>query len=104
LLTLTGETKEDIGKTVVYEGADEVAIGGDIAIAIHSQNGRFMSYLLNSPFVVQQKSSLSTGDQIIHIGVSKLGSIILPIPPINEQNRIVKMIEKLNRIANQLSC
>ena len=103
LMTLTGETKEDIGKTISYEGKESVAIGGDLAIVRHQQNPRFMSYLLNSPFVVQQKSSLSTGDQIIHIGVTKLESLLLPLPPIEEQSRIVKTIEQLLSVTNQLS-
>ncbi len=93
LLTLTGETKEDIGKTVAYMGDSEIAIGGDLAIlSNHNQDPLFLSYIMSSPYAIEKKATLSTGDQIIHLGVSKLGSILIPIPPIREQGRIVHSI------------
>ncbi len=102
LMTLTGETKEDIGKTISYEGETPIAVGGDLAIVKHEQNSRYMSYLLNSPYVVNQKAELATGDQIIHLGVAKLETILLPIPPVEEQERIVRRIEELLTLADQL--
>ena len=96
VLTLTGECKEDIGKTIVYLGSEEVACGGDLLlIKYHGLDPLFLSYLLNSPQVCLLKAELSNGDYIVHLGASLIGSILLPIPPLNEQKRIVAKIDEL---------
>lgn len=53
-----------------------------------------MSYLLNSPYVVYQKSIASTGDIIVHLSCVKLSNILVAFPPIKEQVRIVEAIDK----------
>ena len=97
LITLTGETKEDIGKTIAYLGQNELAVSGDLAILKnHQLDPLFLSYFMASPYAIGTKSSLSTGDQIIHLSVGKLESILIPIPPKSEQLRIVRAIQSVN--------
>ena len=99
VLTLTGECKEDIGKTIVYLGSEEVACGGDLLlIKYHGLDPLFLSYLLNSPQVCSLKAELSNGDYIVHLGASLIGSILLPIPPLNEQKRIVAELQKIDSL------
>jgi type I restriction enzyme S subunit len=57
---------------------------------------------MNSPFAIQQKKSLGTGDIIVHISCDKLASILIPIPPIVEQRRIVECIEQLMQTIESL--
>lgn len=96
LLTLTGENKPDIAKAVTYLGNSTIAAGGDMAIwTLHRLNPLFLVYLLASPFVISQKIALATGDIIIHISAEKIGAILVPLPPLAEQNRIVAKIEEL---------
>jgi type I restriction enzyme S subunit len=96
LLTLTGENKEEIGKTVAFMGDERTVIGGDLAtFTSYYMNPMYLSYLMNSPLAIQQKKVLGTGDIIVHISCDKLASILLPIPPLNEQARIVARIEEL---------
>lgn len=45
-----------------------------------------------SPYVVGRKVSLASGDIIVHISGNKLGTILIPIPPLSEQQRIVEKI------------
>ena len=98
LLTLTGENKEEIGKTVAFFGSERTVISGDLAtFTNHQQNSMYLSYLLNSPYAIQQKAMLGTGDIIVHISCDKLASILVPIPPIHEQQRIVSRIEELTQ-------
>ena len=104
LITLTGETKEDIGKTIAYLGQNELAVGGDLAILKnHQLDPLFLSYFMASPYAIGTKSSLSTGDQIIHLGVGKLESILIPIPPKAEQLRIVRAIQSVNLKISELN-
>jgi type I restriction enzyme S subunit len=98
LMTLTGENKEEIGKAVAFIGDEEIVIGGDLATFTgHQQNPLYLSYLLNSPYAIQQKSLLGTGDIIVHISSGKLASILVPLPPLAEQYRIVDQIEELTK-------
>ena len=94
LLTLTGENKQDIGKAVVFLGKERTVIGGDlIQYTNHCFEPLFLSYLLNSPYVVYQKSIASTGDIIVHLSGVKLSNILVAFPPIKEQARIVEAID-----------
>ena len=96
LMTLTGENKEDIAKAVVYLGDSKVAASGDLAFwTNHKMEPLFISYLMNSPYAIYCKSKLATGDIIVHISASKLESILIPIPPIEEQKRIAEKINLL---------
>ena len=96
VLTLTGENKQDIAKTVAYFGREPVAAGGDLAYwTAHGMNPLFLSYMMASPYLISRKVSLATGDIIIHISGDKIGSIVIPVPPLSEQERIVKKINEL---------
>lgn len=102
LMTLTGENKEDIAKAVVYLGDSKVAASGDLAFwTNHKMEPLFISYLMNSPYAIYCKSKLATGDIIVHISASKLESILIPIPPIEEQKRIVEKINLLMPLINE---
>ncbi|MEI0485265.1 restriction endonuclease subunit S [Brachyspira intermedia] len=102
LMTLTGENKEDIAKAVVYLGDSKVAASGDLAFwTNHKMEPIFISYLMNSPYAIYCKSKLATGDIIVHISASKLESILIPIPPIDEQKRIVEKINLLMPLINE---
>ena len=93
LMTLTGENKPDIAKAVAYLGDGEIAAGGDLAYwTAHGMNPLYLTYLMASPYVVGRKVSLATGDIIVHISGDKLGTILIPIPPLSEQQRIVEKI------------
>ena len=93
LMTLTGENKPDIAKAVAYLGNDEIAAGGDLAYwTAHGMNPLYLTYLMASPYVIGRKVNLATGDIIVHISGDKLGTILIPIPPLYEQQRIVDKI------------
>ena len=47
-----------------------------------------------SPYIVGCKVALATGDIIVHISGNKLGTILLPVPPLAEQERIVSRIQE----------
>ena len=96
VFTLTGENKQDIAKAIAYLGKEDVAAGGDLAYwSHHGMNPLYLVYFLASPYAISKKVVLSTGDIIVHISADKIGSILIPVPPIEEQNRIVSQINCL---------
>ena len=103
LFTLTGENKPDIAKTITYIGEKEVAIGGDLAYwTCHGMNSLYLTYFMCSPYAVNCKIKLATGDIIVHISGEKIGSILMPVPPLPEQKRIVEKIEELMTFCEKL--
>ena len=96
LMALTGENKWDIALAAVYQGNDELALGGDLCKFTPSNvYSLFLVYIINSPFGIEQKRNTATGDIIVHISAEKLGNMLIPLPPLAEQKRIVKAIENL---------
>ena len=95
LMTLTGENKPDIAKAVAYLGTEPIAAGGDLAFwTQHGMNPLFLSHIMASPYIIGRKVVLATGDIIVHISGDKLGTILLPVPPLAEQERIVARIRE----------
>ena len=95
LMTLTGENKPDIAKAVAYLGTEPIAAGGDLAFwTQHGMDPLYLSYIMASPYIIGRKMALETGDIIVHISGDKLGTILLPVPPLAEQERIVARIHE----------
>ena len=93
-MTLTGENKTDIAMAVTYEGKDTIAMGVDMTCwSHHMMNPLYLVYFINSPYAISCKRNISTGDIIIHISNDKLSTILMPVPPLEEQHRIVAKIE-----------
>ena len=103
VFTLTGENKVDIAKTVAFLGDGQIAAGGDLAFwTHHGMNPLYLVYYMASPYCIELKRRTATGDIIVHISTSKVGDFLVPVPPLNEQNRIVSAIEKLLAVASTL--
>ena len=102
LFTLTGENKPDIAKTVAYLGDSPVAVGGDLAYwTHHGMNPLYLVYFMSSPYAIGRKVNLATGDIIVHISGDKVGSFLIPVPPLAEQDRIVAQINELEPIIQE---
>ncbi len=95
IFTLTGENKVDIAKAVAYLGDEKIAAGGDLAYwTAHGMNPLYLVYYMASPYCIERKRRTATGDIIVHISTDKVGSFLVPVPPLNEQDRIVKAISR----------
>ena len=104
VFTLTGENKPDIAKAIAYIGDEPVAAGGDLAYwTAHGMNPLYLSYFLNGPYCIELKKRLATGDIIVHISTEKIGSFLIPIPPLKEQDRIVEQIKHIEPLINEYS-
>ncbi len=94
LFTGSGETREDIGKCIVYYSNKEAYAGGDtIIFTPKNHDCLFLAYSLNSNIVVSKKAMDSKGDIIVHIYASLLRNISIPIPPLYEQHSIVRFLD-----------
>ncbi len=103
LMALTGENNFDIALALAYVGSETVAMGGDLTRwANHHMNPLYLVYAMNSSYAIHKKSEMAKGDIIVHISNDKLATILLPIPPIEEQNRIVERLDTLLPLCEDL--
>ena len=94
LFSGSGETKEDIGKNIVYLGDEKAFAGGDVIIFRQNQNDAlFLSYALNTQGVRFCKLIESKGEIIVHIYASNLRDIKIPLPPLQEQKAIASYLD-----------
>jgi type I restriction enzyme S subunit len=107
IFTLTGENRQDIAKASAYLGDESVAASGDLACWInHHQEPLYLSYFMASRYFLNEKKRIATGDFIIHISAEKIKSVVLPLPPLKEQEEIVNKVEsllaKVTELENQI--
>ncbi len=95
LITLTGENNIDIGRAVFNATEDTLAFGGDL-LALKGQNirGDYLVAAINSSAVGSQRTRASTGNIIVHLSAAKACRFLIPVPPLQEQGRIVELINE----------
>lgn len=100
----SGETKEDIGKSVAFIGNDETYAGGDIVIlSPKNVDSLFLGYALNIPIVSKQKASKGQGDAVVHISANSLSDVKISIPNTKqEQQAIATALSDTDELINSL--
>jgi type I restriction enzyme S subunit len=93
LFAITGESVEDIGKTIAYLGHERCLLGGDIVCMKHNQNPKYLSYALSSSEAIRQKGIGKTKLKVVHTNIPALSEIRIPIPSLSEQQRIVSRLD-----------
>ncbi|HEU0126167.1 MAG TPA: restriction endonuclease subunit S, partial [Flavobacterium sp.] len=90
----SGETIEEIGKSVAYVGNEKAYAGGDIIILSLDNNlsTEFLSYALESDYSKKQKRIFGQGNSVVHIYSSDLSKLRIALPPLSEQQKIAKML------------
>ena len=84
-----------IGNTAIYGYDEPVIAQRSIAIFGSSINNKYMKLLLDSPLFQQQFNSKSNGTAQGGIYLGKLANMLVPLPPVNEQNRILASLSSL---------
>ena len=91
----SGETIDDIGKSVVYHIDNVGYAGGDIIILRPDKNinSLFLSYALKLSHSKKQTRMFGQGNSVVHIYASDLKKLEVLIPDLAEQERIVGVLE-----------
>ena len=91
----SGETIEEIGKSAVNLIRGKAVCGGDVLVFKPSERfvPRFLGYVSDCPQSVAQKSSMGRGFTVVHIYGDKLKNLWIAIPPIAEQEAIVRYLD-----------
>lgn len=103
IMAVTSENIEDVCKCIAWCGENEVAVGGHTAIISHNQNPKYLTYYFNTQMFFKQKIKLAHGTKVIEVSPKKLNNIIIPLPPLSEQQRIVDILDRFDTLCNDIT-
>ncbi|WP_112137930.1 restriction endonuclease subunit S [Marinomonas primoryensis] len=107
LLVVEGNGSEnEIGRCAIWKGEIENCLHQNHLIkcrpAIHKLSD-WVLMVLNSPLGISEMKRLAvTSSGLYNLSVGKVRTILLPIPPLEEQHRIVAKVDELMAICDQL--
>ena len=85
LFTGTGETAEEIGKCVCYNGDETIYAGGDIITFVSDKvNPLFLAYQQYQEFSLRKKASYGQGHSVVHIQRDNLERLNVAYPKSTE--------------------
>ena len=96
LFTGTGETAEEIGKCVCYNGDETIYAGGDIITFVSDKvNPLFLAYQQYQEFSLRKKASYGQGHSVVHIQRDNLEKLNVAYPKsTEEQSKIAEILMK----------
>ena len=94
LIATTSENVEDVGKSVVWLGEDEIGFSGDMYSYRTQQNSKYIAYYFQTNAFQKQKERKATGTKMIRIHADDMEKFEIPLPPLSLQNKIVKVLDK----------
>ena len=103
LFAITGESVEEIGKSTAYIGKEKCLVGGDILVMKHKQDPVYLSYVLSTENAQKQKSKGKIKSKVVHTNATDIGEIEIPLPPLEVQKRIVDILDRFDRLCNDIS-
>jgi len=98
-----GETVEDVGKAVAWLGASDVAIHDDCFAFRHSLNPKFVSHYFQTSAFHAEKNKFVARAKVKRLSGESLGKLAIPVPPPQEQERIVAILDQFDALVNDLS-
>ena len=103
LFAITSEDIPFIGNSVAYIGKERILVGGDIVVMKHTQNPKYMSYVLSTSDAVMQKGKGKVKSKVVHTSVPSLKEIVVPIPSLEEQERIATILDKFYALTTDIT-
>jgi type I restriction enzyme S subunit len=102
IITNTSENVEDVGKAVAWLGSDQIVTGGHATVFKHHQDPKFIAYWLQAPSFQAQKRRLATGTKVIDVSAKDLATVTMPVPPIEVQREIVRILDLFSGLHAEL--
>ena len=103
VMAVTSENVEDVCSCTAWLGNEPIAVSGHTAIIHHNQNPKFLSYYFRTAHFFAQKRKLAHGTKVMEVTPDKLNDILIPLPSIEEQERIVVMLDRFDSLCNDIS-
>lgn len=102
VIACTSENVEDIGKAVAWLGTETIVTGGHSVVFRHSLNPKYIAYSFQTENFFIQKKKFAFGAKVIDIKAADLAKIVIPVPPIEVQEEIVRILDRFADYAASL--
>ena len=96
LICTASGSKAHLGKVALIQSDRRFAFGGFMGLLVPSNqlDAKFLFYLTRSRRYDDHISSLSDGANINNLKFKDFGQLLVPIPPLEEQKRIVAVLDQ----------
>ncbi len=100
VITNTSENIEDVGKALLYLGEEQAVTGGHATIFKPSKEivGKFFVYFTQTEIFDKAKRKFAKGTKVIDVSATDMAKIQIPIPPLETQKKIVKILDKFTEL------
>ena len=102
VIATTSENVEDVCHAVAWLGKESIAISGDAYIYKHNQNPKYIAYIFQTGNFFDYKKRKANGTKVIRLSGDAIGKYEVPLPPIEEQNRIVAILDRFESLTTSL--
>ncbi|GAA9392302.1 restriction endonuclease subunit S [Helicobacter pylori] len=102
LIATTSENVKDVGKSIAWLGNEEIAFSGDMYSYSTNENPKFIIYYFQTWFFQKEKEKRITGTKVMRIHENDLKKITIPIPPLEIQQEIVKILDQFLALTTDL--
>lgn len=103
ILAITSENVQDLCKSTVWLGDENIVTGGHSGIFRHNQNPKFLGYYFQSEYFNHQKAKYAKGTKVIEINPEDvLNRIKIKLPDLETQQKIVQILDLSNDTINKL--
>ena len=103
VIATTSENDEDVCKAVAWLGDDDIVISSDACFYTHMMNPKYVAYFFQTEYFQKQKKSFITGTKVRRVNAKDLAKILIPIPPLSVQERIVSILDKFDTLTTSIS-
>ncbi|WP_237015013.1 restriction endonuclease subunit S [Helicobacter pylori] len=103
LIATTSENVKDVGKSIAWLGNEEIAFSGEMCSYSTNENPKFIIYYFQTWFFQKQKEKKITGTKVMRIHENDLKQITIPIPPLEIQQEIVKILDAFTELNTELN-
>ncbi len=102
IIATTSENVDDVCKAVAWIGKGEIAISSDAFIYHHNLDPKYVAYFFQTENFQTQKKPFISGTKVMRISRDNLEKIIIPVPPLEVQEEIVKILDRFSNYAAEL--
>lgn len=103
IMAVTSENVDDVCKCVAWLGNEKIAISGHTAMIHHNQDAKYLAYYFSSLHFAKQKIRLAHGTKVIEVTPDRLNEVRLPVPPLEVQREIVRMLDCFTFLTAELT-
>ena len=102
VLAVTSENMEDVGKCLAWLGEDDILVSNHACFIRHSLNPKYLAYFLQTSYFFNYKKKISKGVKVIDLDLNMFGDMLIPVPSMEEQERIVSILDRFEALTTDL--